>query len=40
MITHAGGNVEQGGHPFIAGGSANLYTHFGNQFGDFSENLE
>ena len=25
--------VEQGEHSFIAGGSANLYNHFGNQFG-------
>jgi hypothetical protein len=25
---------------FIAGGSANFYNHFGDQFGGFSENWE
>ena len=30
-------SVEQGEHSSIAGGSANLYNLFGNQFGIFSE---
>ena len=29
--------MEQGEHSSIAGGSANLYNHFENQFGGFSE---
>ena len=37
---HAGEDVEQGEHFFIAGRSTNLYNHFGNQFGSFSENWE
>ena len=37
---HAGKNVEQGEHSSIAGGSANLYNHSGNQFGGFSENCD
>jgi hypothetical protein len=32
--------VEQGEHFFIAGGSANLYNYYGNQFGGFSKILE
>jgi hypothetical protein len=32
--------VEQGEHFFIAGRSVNLYSHFGNQFDSFSENLK
>ena len=34
---HAGKDVEQGEH-FLAGGSADLYNHFGNQLGIFLEN--
>jgi hypothetical protein len=32
--------VEKGEHISIAGWSANLYNHFGNQFDSLSENLE
>ena len=32
-------DMEQEEH-FIAGGSANIYNHFGNQFDRFSANLE
>ena len=39
-ITHVPNDVEQGEHIFIAGGNANLYNHFVNKFGIFSENLE
>jgi hypothetical protein len=38
VTTHAGEDVEQGEHFSITAGSANLYNHFGNQFGGFSEN--
>jgi hypothetical protein len=38
MIATAGKHVEQGEHFAIAGRSANLYNHFGNKFGSFSEN--
>jgi hypothetical protein len=34
----AGKDVEQREHSSIAGGSANLYNHSGNQFGGFSDN--
>jgi hypothetical protein len=34
----AGEDVEQGEPSSIAGGSANLYNHFGNHFDVFSEN--
>ena len=27
-------------HPYIAGGTANWYNHYGNQYGDFLENLK
>jgi hypothetical protein len=37
---HAGKDVQQGEHSSIAGGNVNLYNHFGNQFGGFSENWE
>jgi hypothetical protein len=37
---HAGADMEQGEHSSIAGRSANLYNHSGNQFGSFSENWE
>jgi hypothetical protein len=37
-ILYAGKGMEQGAHFFIPGGSANLYNHFGNQFGSFSQN--
>jgi hypothetical protein len=40
VIAHAVKDVEQGEHSSIAGGSANLYNHFGNQLGSFSENWE
>ena len=33
-------DVEQGEHSPIVGGSANLYSHHGNQHGDFSEKWE
>ena len=33
-----GEDVEKGEHSFIAGRSANLYSHCGNQYGGFSEN--
>jgi hypothetical protein len=32
-----GENEEQDGHSSTAGGSANLYNHFGNQLGNFSK---
>jgi hypothetical protein len=32
---HTANDVEQGEHSSIAGGSSNLYNHFGNQFGGF-----
>ena len=32
--------MEQGEHSSVAGGSANLYSYFGNQYGYFSENRE
>ena len=32
----AGEDVAQREHSSIAGGSANLYSHFGNQYGSFS----
>jgi hypothetical protein len=32
--------MEQGEHSSTAGGRANLYNLFGNQFGVFSENWE
>ncbi|KAL6033778.1 hypothetical protein STEG23_020770, partial [Scotinomys teguina] len=31
-------DVEQGEHASTVGGSANLYSHFGNQYDDISEN--
>ena len=37
---HAGEDVEQGEHSFIAGDNENLSNHFGNQYGRFSENLD
>ena len=40
MIDYVGKDVEQGEHSSIAGGNANLYNHFGNQYGGFSENWE
>jgi hypothetical protein len=40
VTAHAGKDVEQRKHPSIAGGSANLYSHFRNQFSSFSKNLE
>ena len=38
MTTHAVKDVEQGEYNSIAGWSANLYHHFGNQYKSFSEN--
>ena len=41
MIASAGEDVEKGEHsPIAGGGNANLYNHFGNQYGGFSENWE
>jgi hypothetical protein len=37
-IDHAVEDVDKRDHSFIAGGSENLYNHFGNQFGSFLEN--
>jgi hypothetical protein len=37
-IAHAGEDGQQGDHFSIAGETANLYSHSGNQFGGFSEN--
>jgi hypothetical protein len=33
-------DMEQGEYFSIVGGSANLYSHFRNQYGSFSENWE
>ena len=38
MTAHAGKNVGQGEQSSTAGGSANVYSHFVNQYGSFSEN--
>ena len=38
VTAHAGEDVEQGEHSSIADGSANLYSHYRNQYGNFSEN--
>ena len=40
MIAYAGEDVEKGKHPSIAGRRTNLYSSFGNQYGEFSENWE
>ena len=37
---HDGEVVEQVKHSSIADGNVNIYNHFGNQFGGFSENWE
>jgi hypothetical protein len=37
-IAHAGEDVEQGEHSSTAEGSAHFHNHFGNQFGQLSEN--
>jgi hypothetical protein len=37
VTADAGEDVKQGEHSSIAGGSANLYNHFGNQFGGFQK---
>lgn len=34
---HADEDVEQGDHSSIVGGSANLYSHYGTQYSDSSE---
>ena len=36
-IAYAIEDVKQGEHSFIAGQSANMYNHFGNQFRIFSD---
>jgi hypothetical protein len=40
VAKHDGEDMEQWEHSSIAGGSANLYNHSGNQFGVFSETWE
>lgn len=40
LTAYAGEDVEQSKDLFIVGRSANLYSHFGNQYGHFSENWE
>ena len=37
MTAYAGEDVEQSKYSSIAGGSANLYSFFGNHYGRFSE---
>jgi hypothetical protein len=39
VTAHVGEDVEQEEHSSIAGGSANLYNHCGNQFGGFLRKL-
>jgi hypothetical protein len=38
VTVHAGKDVEQGPHSSIDGGSTNVYSYFGNQYGRSSEN--
>ena len=38
MIAHAGEDTEKGQHLVITGSHANLYSHYGNQWGHFSGN--
>ena len=38
MIAYTGEGVEKGKHSSIDGEIANLYKHFGNKYGGFSEN--
>ena len=38
VIAHVSEDVEQGKHSSTAGGSANMYNHFENPCGGFSEN--
>ena len=40
VTADAGADVQQREHSSIAGGSANLYGHFRNQYGSFSESWE
>ena len=40
MTVYAGEDVEKGEHSFTVGGSANLYGHFGNQYGNSSGKWE
>jgi hypothetical protein len=40
VTAHAGEDMQQGKHFSISGSSANLYNHFGYQFGSFSENWQ
>jgi hypothetical protein len=37
LSAHAGEEVEQGEHASVTGGSANMYSHYGNQSGSSSE---
>ena len=37
---YAGEDVQEGEHSSIAGEKENLYNHFGNQYGGFSENWQ
>jgi hypothetical protein len=37
VTAHDNKEVVQGEHSSIAGGNANLYNHYGNQYGGFSE---
>ena len=40
VTAHASKDMEQGELSFIAGGSANLHSHYGNQYSSSSENWE
>jgi hypothetical protein len=40
VTAHALEDVEKEVHSFMAGGGANLYNYFGNQFGSFSDNFK
>ena len=40
ITVHVGEDVEKGEHSSTAGRSANLYSHFGNQYGKSSEKWE
>ena len=39
VITHAREDMEEGEYSSIADESTNLYSHFGNQYDNFSENF-
>jgi hypothetical protein len=40
VTAHAGQDLEQENHSSTAGESANLYSYFGIQYGNFSENYK